>query len=428
MGTADLDDTHGTILIVEDEVLIAMSEKKTLESHGYRVVTVNSGEHALKAVDTSEIDLQVNVTIPSPHDTSGTMLVAINDITDLKTYQKSLLRDRHYLNQLVETVPTGIVRLNGEGEIVLANRQAELILGLSRSEIETRTYNDPAWEITDFDGGTFPDSKLPFVQVQSTGKPAVDVRHAIEWPDGERKLLSINAAPLFDTDGAFSGRVATFEDITERIRKEEHLEALNAEKDFLMKELNHRVKNNLMMISSLISLRESSEEGAVDLSDLMHQVDAVRIVHEKLYLSEDILNVDLEEYLVQLLDTVFSFSDTEVWTRINVEHITLPTKTAMAVGLIVNEIATNAMKHGFPMIDDPCFEITLRREAERGLCLLTLTNNGAPFPDGITLDNPDTLGLRLITSLVEQLAGSLELQRAPHPRFTIRFPIVQNDG
>ena len=111
--------------------------------------------------------------------------------------------------------------------------------------------------------------------------------------------------------------------------------------------------------------------------------------------------------------------------EIGADHISLPTRTAIPLGFIVNEIATNAVKHGFTDNEEPRFKIDLTTDKADNCTVVTLANTGKPFPEDIDLDNPETLGLQLITALVDQLHGTLELQRKPHPVFTITFPCSQ---
>ncbi|MBS3765938.1 PAS domain S-box protein, partial [Candidatus Bipolaricaulota bacterium] len=126
--------------------------------------------------------------------------------------------------KLAETSPAAIIEVDKDGQIVYANDRAEEVLGLEKSEITNRTYDDPDWKITDFEGNTFPSEKLPFQIVKRTEEPVDDVRHAIEWQDSERKLLSVNASPLFDEDDEFDGMVSVIEDITEQVRTRRSLE------------------------------------------------------------------------------------------------------------------------------------------------------------------------------------------------------------
>ncbi|MEF8832276.1 MAG: PAS domain S-box protein [Candidatus Thermoplasmatota archaeon] len=161
----------------------------------------------------------------------GAFLGSAKNITDLKKARKEreeyiseLRSERNFLERIAETSPVGITEVNKDGKIIYANEEAEEVLGLSKSELERRTYDDPDWNITDYEGEEYPVEELPFKLVKEKGEPVYDVRHAIEWPDGERKLLSINAAPLYDDEGDFDGIVAAIDDVTEEVEKERELE------------------------------------------------------------------------------------------------------------------------------------------------------------------------------------------------------------
>jgi PAS domain S-box-containing protein len=137
------------------------------------------------------------------------------DITDRKRNEEALRRERDLIRMIYEMSPAGITVVDKDGKISFANRRAEQILGLKKDEITQRTYNDPEWRITGFDGNYFPDEELPFVRVMKSGKPVFVIRHAILWPNGRRVLLSINAAPLVDKSGELAGMVAVVDDITD---------------------------------------------------------------------------------------------------------------------------------------------------------------------------------------------------------------------
>ncbi|MEF8974496.1 MAG: PAS domain-containing protein [Haloarcula sp.] len=135
-------------------------------------------------------------------------------------------RRRHRLEQVLKTVPSCVVQLDRDGQFVFANQRAVDVLGLSQSEVEDRTYNDPEWEIRDLDGDPIPDAELPFRQVLDTGDPLYDARHRIRWPDGTERVLSVNGAPLLDDDGAVESVVFTLTDITGRRERKRDLEVM----------------------------------------------------------------------------------------------------------------------------------------------------------------------------------------------------------
>ncbi|MHB8071203.1 MAG: ATP-binding protein [Candidatus Cryosericum sp.] len=130
---------------------------------------------------------------------------------------------------LTQTIPDGIVFIDASGTFTYANAAAEHILDLQIGALKKRTYDDPAWNIQALDGGPFPPEQLPFIQVKTGLKPVSNVQHAIIWPDGQRRLLNVNAAPVPGADGGFTGMVASLQDITERTRDEEEKAALKAQ-------------------------------------------------------------------------------------------------------------------------------------------------------------------------------------------------------
>jgi two-component sensor histidine kinase len=194
------------------------------------------------------------------------------------------------------------------------------------------------------------------------------------------------------------------------------------EKDYLMRELHHRIKNNLAMVSSLISLKDCEIEA--DLSDLKHRIDVITFVHEKLHQGNHVQTIATQEYFQELLDSLFSattFRDIEIVNTI--EAMRLPVKIAIPLGLIVNELATNALKHGFIPEKRAVFTLDLKRNATKGEYALQVSNTGKPFPEEVDVHTTDTLGLQLISILIHQLHGRLELVKRPFPVFTLTFPV-----
>jgi two-component system, cell cycle sensor histidine kinase and response regulator CckA len=156
----------------------------------------------------------------------GLMAAMFSDITDRKKLEQDLNAQRVLTDRIMETSPVCIIMADAAGRITFANSTAEKMMGLTKTEITDRIYNDPAWRITAFDGGPFPKEDLPFQQVIKTGRPVFGVRHAIEWPNGRRVLLSINGSPLTGADGKPAGVVFSIDDITDRIRAEEEHQKL----------------------------------------------------------------------------------------------------------------------------------------------------------------------------------------------------------
>jgi two-component sensor histidine kinase len=212
---------------------------------------------------------------------------------------------------------------------------------------------------------------------------------------------------------------ATADAEEQRTRAEQALE----DQKELMRELTHRVKNNLNMVSSLVQLKNAALGSDADLSDISNQIEAIQIVHQKLHQTTDVSHIDLRSYVADLLRTIFaSFADQEVHVENRVPELSIRTKTAVSLGLIVNETATNAIKHGFTETEEARFTVALEEETDGERYRFTISNSGRPFPADIDPEKADTLGLRLISALAGQLQGTIELERRPAPVFHIRFP------
>ncbi len=257
------------------------------------------------------------------------------------------------------------------------------------------------------------------------------------WTVEGWRWLAWSDRALIDTDGRVISIIGVGRDVTERKEAELRLQETLSEKDLLMKEINHRVKNNLMLVRSLISLKAAGTDGEADaqagFSDLMHQIDAIRIVHEKLHQEERFTTVSMPGYLRQVVETVFA-SGTELGVKLQIEvaEVSLPTKTAVPLGLIVNEIATNAAKHAFNGGEQSEFSLRLSVGAAsdpvKRTIELVLSNTGRPVPEDVSLENSSGLGLSLVGELVQQIGGSIVLERTPKTRFTIRFEVPEEAG
>jgi PAS domain S-box-containing protein len=151
------------------------------------------------------------------------IIINSRDITDRRKAEEALRREHDLISRIAETSPEGIIVVDREGRITFANTRAEVVLGLPKDEITRRTYNAADWHITDYDGRPLPDEELPFRRVLKSAEAVYDVRHAITRPDGQRVLLSVNAAPLFDESGRVNGMIATVADITKQVEAEQAL-------------------------------------------------------------------------------------------------------------------------------------------------------------------------------------------------------------
>ena len=332
----------------------------------------------------------------------------IRDISEQKQIEQLLRESEEKVKSILDSLSDGIAVMDINYNVVQTNIKLRNDIGVQSEQDITGKKCYSA-----FYGFTSQCVWCPAKLVQQQRKPFSRV---VPFPaEDPQRWFHLEASPIFNAEKELVYIVESARDITELKKNEQ-------EKDFLMKELNHRVKNNLLMINSLIHLKDTTLGEEVDLSDLAHQIDAIRIVHEKLYHSEDITHIEVHEYFSDILSAVFSLSDKDVEIAANIEVAKLHARVAVPLGLIINEVATNAIKYGFMSKGKARFTIELREDGKQEQFVLTLSNTGNSFPADVDLGNPETLGLRLITALVGQLDGSIDLQRDPHPVFTIRFP------
>jgi two-component sensor histidine kinase len=214
-------------------------------------------------------------------------------------------------------------------------------------------------------------------------------------------------------------------ELEEKKRIEERLEHSLAKKDTLLREIHHRVKNNLAMVVSLINLQSSQVEDETAGEVLEHirsKIYSISLIHEKLYRSDDLQHIVLSEYVHDLLQTLRSTvvdeGDVAVENRVSGELV-VDIERAIPLALIITELFTNSYKYG-------CCEtcrFLVRGSADGGDAELRIEDNGPGFPEGFSMEDGDTLGLMLVQSLAEQLAGSARIGDRQRAEIIIRFPL-----
>ena len=228
-----------------------------------------------------------------------------------------------------------------------------------------------------------------------------------------------------------SGTAGIIRDITERKIAEQVILASLKEKETLLKEIHHRVKNNLQVISSLLNLRSFYVKGASNLSfftDCQAQIQSMAMVHEQMYQTGNFGNVAADEYirgLCERLIETYNVSVTQVETVFDLDKISLDIDTSTILALLLNELVTNSLKHAFPDGRTGKIHIKLKRNAIDSACTLDVSDNGIGLPAYVDMQNGETLGFRLITSLVEQLSGTMELESDHGASFSISFPLPE---
>ncbi|HTX73846.1 MAG TPA: histidine kinase dimerization/phosphoacceptor domain -containing protein [Rectinemataceae bacterium] len=213
-------------------------------------------------------------------------------------------------------------------------------------------------------------------------------------------------------------------DVTELTRAQEELARTVAERELLVKEVHHRVKNNLATVASLIRLGSDGIEdpkAAQAFEASYRRIDSLALLHEELYGSESLASLDFGRFLKTLAERVFVSLATSprIGLSVSADTLVLPMNSAVPLALIVNELISNSLKHGFP--SGSAGSITVCLTAEGGRCRLRISDDGGGLPPGLEPDRSDSLGLVLIHQLARQLGGRAEYESGTGTSCTITF-------
>jgi two-component sensor histidine kinase len=216
-------------------------------------------------------------------------------------------------------------------------------------------------------------------------------------------------------------------ELEERRRAEARIQASLEEKEILLKEIHHRVKNNLQVISSLLNLQATSiadERIAEMFRDSQNRINSMGLIHERLYQTGDLARIDLAQYIQDLAKNLFysyAGESRNIGLHVRVGDVVLDVDASIPCGLIINELVSNSLKHAFPGGQGGDIYIDLHREAD-GQLLLSVRDNGVGLPPGLDYRSTLSLGLKLVNTLVRQLRGQLEGRGDQGTEFRIRFP------
>jgi len=225
------------------------------------------------------------------------------------------------------------------------------------------------------------------------------------------------------------GQIAErYNSVMEALQKEAaKTESSLQEKELLLREIHHRVKNNLQVISSLLSLqsRTSKDEQAIEMAkESQNRIKVMALIHEKLYRSKDFANVEFNDYIKNLVNDLFAsyrVSASRISLKLEIEDLSLGIDTAIPTGLIINELVTNCLKYAFSKDSDGEIRISLR-SLDDGQNELIVRDNGVGIPDALDIKNAESLGLRMITNLTERsLHGKVSINRDNGTEFRIIF-------
>ncbi|MGQ9577192.1 MAG: histidine kinase dimerization/phosphoacceptor domain -containing protein [Candidatus Aminicenantales bacterium] len=340
---------------------------------------------------------------------------------DRKKKEAALAEKEHFLSNIFSSLQDGLCVLDREFNIISVNPVMERWYQESMPLEGKKCYQA-------YHGRQYPCETCPTQQTLETGLPAMEVIPYHPAGDVVKGWLEVFTSPLIDQKtGAVSGVIEYVRDITSRKKAEDQLLESLKEKDILLRELHHRVKNNMQVISSLLNLQANhvAEPAAKEMfRETQRRIRSMALVHEQLYQSASLSRINFASYLKQLSSHLFQscgVSTYRVSLDLEIEDLDLEVNTAIPLGMIFNELLTNSLKHAFPQERKGKIKVILR-QLEGSRALLAVIDNGVGLPSDFSLENSTTLGLQIVHTLVNQVRAEIMIVPSPGASFQIIFP------
>jgi len=350
----------------------------------------------------------------------------VQDITEHKKAEEEIQN----LANIVESSNEAIGTISLDGIVTSWNKGAEQVYGYSAKEILGQ--NASILESASLKGEI-----EQFIEKIKRGERVKNYETVRVKKDGTLINVSISLSPIFDSSGKLTATSFIVRDITQRKKTEEDLAKTECARK---KEIHHRIKNNLQVISSLLDLQADKfiDTKVIEaFRESQNRVISMALIHEELYKEEGTDTLNFSEYLKMLAENLFQtyrLSSKNIHLKMDLEENSLfDMDTAIPLGIIVNELISNSLKHAFPDRDIGEIQIKLQSDENKKCKIegcqstsytLTVSDNGVGVPENFHIEDLDSLGFQLVVSLVDQLDGELELISNNGTEFTIRFTVT----
>lgn len=348
-------------------------------------------------------------------------LIIITDINQRKNSENALKEKERALETLISNLPGVAYRCRNDHNWTMefVSEGCLELTGYPREDIISNklSYNDII----------HPDDRKHVwdnIQEALKNKEPFKIIYKINTKDSKLKYVWEQGRGIFTENGDLLALEGFITDITDRTQAEEEIKKTLEEKNILFQEIHHRVKNNMQIISSLLSLQSSyikDDKTLNILKESQMRIRAMALVHEKLYQSESLGNINFADYIQNILSEIEGsyFTSALVKTKTNIEDVYLDINTAIPCGLIINELISNVLKHAFKNRKEGHIKLDFSKKGEN--FELVVQDDGIGLPPEIDLINSNTLGLQLVGALVDQLNGTINISRKNGTQFTIKF-------
>jgi len=372
--------------------------------------------------DGSEFDIEVNGEfIRNPEGKPTQLIFIIRDISRRKRAEK----EKHDADMLLRTLSVAIdqspvitVITDTAGNIEFVNPKFSEITGYGPEEVIGKNPNL-------LKSGFTPESQYRELwETIISGRNWQGTFHNRK-KNGELYWESASISPVKNESGTITHFLALKEDITERKLADEKIKSLLSEKELILREVHHRIKNNMSTIYGLLSLQSGTmnDDAAVAaLNDAGNRVKSMMLLYTKLYQSSDFNEMSAAAYIPSLIDEIIANFPNRNSVRVvkDIGEFILDTKRLQPLGIIIYELITNIMKYSFGDREDGVIHITAKREGDR--VFLTIGDNGSGIPESIDFTKSTGFGLMLISGLTKQLKGIIAIERQNGTRITLEFP------
>ncbi|WP_052374109.1 PAS domain S-box protein [Methanobacterium sp. SMA-27] len=364
------------------------------------------------------MDKHFSISVFSPG--KGTFVTIFEDISGRKKIEDALRESEEIYRTLFESEPNYTILISLDGIILDINTAALNIIGISKDEIVGKNFE----QVTIFPKEEMEINREMFSKLLKQESISEHYESKIFDKNGNIRRLETVLTTIFKGDKPSHFLVISI-DITERKLSEDKIKFSLKEKDILLKEIHHRVKNNMQIISSLLNLQTNyiDDEIALDvLRESQNRVKTMGMIHEKLYQSNDFINIKFDDYILRLVTDLFysyNIQEDHIKPVIEVDDVRLNIETGVPCGLIISELVSNSLKYAFPKGKTGKLKVSLKKCSKK--YELKVIDNGIGFPEDLDFKNTDSLGLQLVNNLVDQIDGEITLDTIKGTKFKIIF-------
>ncbi|MFP5220875.1 MAG: sensor histidine kinase [Acidobacteriota bacterium] len=353
----------------------------------------------------------------------GRFEAAVEDMTERVLSGEAHLREsERRFRAIFEQAAVGLVQCTPDGHFLRANKRFIQICGYSPQELSGMNLREL----------TLPEDRqgdLASMRLVLSGHlPSYDMDKCLRTRDGETVWVHLTASAVRNDEGEVRSFIVVLEDVTARKNAEKAVTDSLCEKEILLREIHHRVKNNLQIISSLLYLQSdhvSDPEALGMFLESRNRIASMALVHEELYRSDDLSSVNIREYALKLVPRLVAafHSGKGIRCTIEADDVCLVIGQAIPFGLVINELVTNAAKHAF--VDRQSGTISVIIHGVDGMLQASVSDDGVGLPPDFDPAATSTLGMQLVVQLTRQLRGELTQGGKQGTSFTLSFPVTE---